>query len=252
MANTEIVLHGVGKGMAVYQDGSVVPFANAQDISIEISTTEEDVYGGDGLFPILSFVKEKGGTVKITNATTTVDHLKLTQSATVDAETAKAFKFSDVKTPTSGTCTLSVTTGVDVDSVTCVDTVTGKALTRVTGSVVKTGEFSVTAVGVVTVDSALEDKLDFSYFYTSAKAVTATVPTNGLPGTIEYRHHLVTEDVDGKKYNVYFRIYKAKCSGKFTFDLKRGSASAPALEFKLLDPKRDDNAFMDYTIEEVA
>ena len=97
MANTEIVLHGVGKGMAVYQDGSVVPFANAQDISIEISTTEEDVYGGDGLFPILSFVKEKGGTVKITNATTTVDHLKLTQSAMVDTETAKAFKFSDVK-----------------------------------------------------------------------------------------------------------------------------------------------------------
>ena len=143
-------------------------------------------------------------------------------------------------------------TGVDVDSVTCVDTVTGKALTRVTGDVVKTGEFSVTADGVVTVDSALEDKLDFSYFYISAKAVTAIAPTNGLPGTIEYRHHLVTEDVDGKKYNVYFRIYKAKCSGKFTFDLKRGSASAPALEFKLLDPKRDDNAFMDYTIEEVA
>lgn len=253
MANstTALVLHGVGKGLVVYQDGTTVPFTDAQDISIEISATDEDVYGGDGLFPILSFIKEKGGSLKITNATTTIDHLKLTQGAEVATENAQAFMFSDVKTPASGTCTLAKTAGIDVESVTCVVKATGKALTRVTGAP-EAGQFAVTDVGVVTVAADVTDALEFSYFYTSDKAVSAKLTTNAIPGVIEYRHHLVTEDVDGTKYNVYFRVYKAKCSGSFTFNMQRGTASAPSLEFKLLDPKRDDGAFIDYTIEEVA
>lgn len=253
MANStrELVLHGVGKGLVVYQDGSTIPFTSAQSVSIEITSTDEDVYGGDGLFPIFSFIKEKGGSLKITNATTSTRHLQITQGADIVKTGAKALMFSDVKTPGSGTCTLSKTSGIDVDSVTCTKVESGEALVRVDGEPAD-GQFSVTEAGVVKVDANLKEALDFSYYYTSENAVSAKLATNAIPGVVEYRHHLVTEDVDGKKYNVYFRVYQAKCSGAFQFNMERGTASAPTLEFKLLDPKREDNAFLDYTIEEVA
>lgn len=249
-AMTELVLHGVGNGVVVYSDGSTTPIKNAQDVSIEITATDEDVYGGDGLFPILSFIKEKGGSLKITNATTSINHLKITQGATINRSQAQAFMVSDVKTPGSGTLTLEKTSGIDVSSVTCIKLSDGQALKRVTGEPAE-GEFSVTEAGVVKVDESLDGELEFSYFYASANALSAKLATNAIPGVVEYRHHLVTEDVDGKKYNVYFRVYKAKCSGSFSFNMQRGTASAPSLEFKLLDPKRADNAFLDYTIEEV-
>lgn len=253
MANStnELVLHGVGKGLVVYQDGSTVPFTNAQSVSIEISSTDEDVYGGDGLFPIFSFIKEKGGSLKITNATTSIKHLEVTQGAEVTTTEAKALMVSDVKTPASGTCTLSKTAGIDVSTVTCVKQATGEALTRVETDPAE-GQFSVTEAGVVKVNDGVTEALDFSYCYTSNKAISAKLATNAIPGVVEYRHHLVTEDVNGKKYNVFFRVYQAKCSGSFQFNMERGTASAPSLEFKLLDPKREDNAFLDYTIEEVA
>lgn len=253
MANNtrELVLHGVGKGLVVYQDGSTIPFTSAQSVSIEITSTDEDVYGGDGLFPIFSFIKEKGGSLKITNATTSTRHLQITQGADIVKSGAKALMFSDVKTPGSGTCSLSKTAGIDIDSVTCTKVESGEALVRVDGEPTE-GQFSVTEAGVVKVNEGVTEALEFSYYYTSDKAVSAKLATNAIPGVVEYRHHLVTEDVDGKKYNVYFRVYQAKCSGAFQFNMERGTASAPTLEFKLLDPKRDDNAFLDYTIEEVA
>lgn len=245
--NLQLVLHNVGEGIIIPKNGKdVVPIDRAQGFTLEITSTDEDVFGGDGLFPFLSFLKEKGGTLKIKSATTSISHLKVTQGA--ELKTVARANSVELKTPVSGTCQLDKITGVEVASVIAINDDTGEALERVTETPT-TGQFAVTEAGVVTVDSAMTNTIKFNYFATSTKATTSIIKTNAVPGVVEYRHIVETEDEDGNPCRVNIFIPRAKCKGAFTLDFQRGSASAPELEFKILDAGRADKTFIEYTVE---
>ena len=54
-----LVLHGVGEAFLLSGDGKVsATLGSLQDMTIEVTATMEDVFGGDGLFPIYNYIKE--------------------------------------------------------------------------------------------------------------------------------------------------------------------------------------------------
>ena len=53
-----LVLHGVGEAFLLSGDGKVsAKLGSLQDMTIEVTATMEDVFGGDGLIPIYNYIK---------------------------------------------------------------------------------------------------------------------------------------------------------------------------------------------------
>lgn len=101
-----------------------------QDMTIEVTATMEDVFGGDGLFPIYNYIKEKSASFKFKNACFDLNVVAASQGEAV-AEGAFAFGSEDIVVKASDN-KLLVDSGVEVESVIAV--VDGVGLTRVEGS----------------------------------------------------------------------------------------------------------------------
>lgn len=247
-----LVLHGVGQAYLLGADGKVTTkLGSLQTMDIEISSTNTDVYGGDSLFPIFNFIKEKSATFKFKNACFDLNVVAAANGVSV-ATGGVAFGHEEF-TMSSATYTLAVTTGVDVDSV-VLTTADGTVLTKVAASPTATNTYMVSDKGVVTVSTGLQAaSLICDYVYTSENGATVDVLTTSVPGYVELRHtSFPVEMNNGKKAVLSTRIYKARCDGALKLDYSRGEAVAPELTFKSVDPKRTDKKFVSYSVTYVA
>lgn len=254
--NTDIVLQGIGSGMLISAtDKSIVPIDYGTDLSAEVTVSSEDVFGGDSLFPIFTFIKEKGGKVTITDATFKLNMLKATQAATLTSGgSAKKMVTETITVATGTSAQLTATSGVSTAvgdtvayKVDAPDTAVLQVVSAPTGAV----QFTVTAAGVITFGSSTSGQYVFSYYVTDANAASATIKTNVFPGHYELRWRMVTKDRAGNNYAFDLRATNVTCTGGFTVDLKRGTASAQKLEFKILAPSSGTD-FINYTIAPVA
>lgn len=241
MSKKSFFLNGVGNGYLLGNDGSLLPLMEMQDMTIEISSTMEQIYGGDGLFALSSFVKEKSTSFTFTNATFSLDMLKVGQGATI-SQGGEVFG-NDTIVVTKGTGSLSVTANIDVASVVAV--CDGVPLSRVVSNPSQ-GEFSVTTGGVLTFADKEEGKVvDVRYIYFDNNAETADILTTSVPGFVELHHKSSPlEQPDGTVIEVHTRIFKARSDGKIQIDFKRGTAFAPKMTFQSVDPRREDKKFV--------
>ena len=239
-----LVIHGVGSAYLIGTNGSAVKLGTLQDMTIEVSSSTEDVFGGDGLYPIFNYIKEKSATFKFKNATFDLGLLGASQGVDV---TAGGFAFGNEALVVAASKTLAITTGVEVESVAVV--CDGVILTRVAGTP-SAGEYTVTTAGAMTFNTAEVGKTaDVSYVYTTTDGSTLDVLTTSVPGYVELRHtSQPTELPDGKNVILSTRIYKARCEGSLSVNQARGEASAPELSFKSVDPKRTDKKFVSYSV----
>lgn len=244
MAKKSFFVQGVGSGVMAGADGTAMPLFEMQDMGIEISTSMENVFGGDGMFPLYNFVKEKSAQFTFTNATFDMDMLKYAQGATMGS--AGDIVGFDSITITAGAGTLSITTGVDVNSVIVVGD-DGTKYSKV-GATPATGQFTVTNLGVMTfatADNGKVVKVSYIASATGSGIESADILTTSVPGFVEIRHRsLPIEQPDGSKVEIHTRIFKARCDGKINIDFKRGTAFAPKLTFQSLDPQRSDKKFV--------
>jgi len=249
--NTGFVVNGVGSGVLIPSDGGdPIEITRGQDMSLEITSSDEDVYGGDGLFPFFTFTKEKGGKITINDATFKLNQLKVTQNATINSATAKKYVREEITVSGATTATLGNTSGVDYSTATCFDSDTGAIYTNMgTDTPTTNTEYAVTAAGVVTFGAAVTATLVFSYYVTDTSVVSATVMTNVVPGVNELRWQMTTQDEDGNDYKISIRAKKVKTAGSFNLDFKRASASVQKLEFKVLEPGDDSNEFLEVIVE---
>lgn len=249
----DLIFHGVGESVLKFNDGSFVVIDSAQDLSIASSATTVEVEGGDSLYALADFVSKKSDKLTITNAVLNLETIKAQTGAEITA--GSEVLFSDKKTIATAGCTLSQTTGIVVDSVAAQvvnadGTKTPLSNIGATGTPTAT-QFTVTAAGVVKVDTTLNDKVvEFSGYYTDANGQVAKLLETTLPKVCEFRHTLLSEESneDGKQYRIDVRAFKCKPSGAFTYDAKKGTAYAPKLEFSILNPKRTDKRVLDYNV----
>lgn len=252
--STALILNGVGTGMLIANTGEIFEITKGQNMGFEITTSEEDVYGGDSLFPFFTFVKEKGGKISIDDATFNLNQLKVTQNATINTTTAKKHFREEIVVSGAAAASLTVVTAsVVTDTVVIYNKATGVALTN-TGAVTPTTvtQFKITALGAITFGAAVTGTFVVSGYATDATAsASATVMSNTFPGTVELRWNLVTQDESGNSFMVSLRAKKCKCSGKFNADFKRGTASVQKLEFKVLEPSDGSKEFIEVIVTDL-
>lgn len=244
-----LVLYGVGTAYMLGADGSVqAKLGSLQNMTIEITSTIEDVFGGDSLFPIFNFIKEKGANFKFTNACFDLDVVAASQG--VAATTGGVALGHETVTITSNAAALSVTSGIDVDSVMVLhgDTV----LTKVDSLSDTTNSFTVTAAGALAFSNDVTGSVTVDYIYSVTDGTTVNVLTNSVPGYVQLRHESFPTDLpNGKKAVLTTVVYKARCEGSLSLDYSRGEAVAPELSFKSVDPGRADHKFVSYSLRYV-
>jgi len=246
----DLIYHGVGKSQLVFPDGSYLNIDDAENLQIATSATEGSQRGGDSLYALLTWVQEKTAKLTINNATFSLEGVKAVTGSDITTG-SEVFVFSDKKTPAAGTCTLSETTGVIVDSVVCRKVSDGTVLTRIATGEPTATQFLVTTVGVVTVEATVTTELEFSYSYTEATGESVHFLEDDVPGQCELRHYLITDEMeDGKRYRIDVRAYRCKGTGAFEYSADRSKGFSPKLEFNVLDAKRDDKRVCSYNVTE--
>lgn len=245
-----LVLYGIGTAYMLGSDGKVqAKLGSLQNMTIEITSTIEDVFGGDSLFPIFNFIKEKGANFKFTNACFDLDVVAASQGVTAE-EGGIALGHEEVSI-SAKKANLSITKNVDIDSVMVM--YNDKVLTKVDSLVDKTSSFTVTAAGALNFsDDITTGKATVDYIYTVADGSTVDVLTTSIPGYVQLRHEsFPTELPDGRKAVLTTVVYKARCEGGLSLDYSRGEAVAPELSFKSVDPGRLDKKFVSYSLRYV-
>jgi hypothetical protein len=251
IAETNMIIHGVGTAQLVFKDGSFLDIEEAQDLEINVEATTQEVEGGDSYFALLEFITKKTGKVSITDANFSLAQIKALTGAKITSA-AEVLVPNDVKTVATGTCTLSKTTGVIIDTVKAKLADTGEVLTQITTGTPTASQFKVTALGVVTVDTALNGKsIVCSYYYTDSAGAAVNMLENDVPRNCELRHQIITDEMpDGKRYRVDICVYACKPSGAYNYSAKRGAANAPKMEFKILKAGRADKRTVSYNVTE--
>ena len=252
--NTSVVLHGIGQGMLIATTGEVYEIPRGQNLSLQLTATDEKVFGGDSLYPFFSFLKEKGGKLSIDDAVFNLNQFKVTQNATLNNSTAKKYVREEITiSGTSGT--LGMTSGVDPASIVCISKLTGASMSNVgtAGTPSAATQFKGTAAGAITFGTgAVAGVYIFSYYATDATATaSAIIMSNAVPGFSELRWKMTTQDEAGNSYDINIRAKKVKTSGTFNMDFGRDKASVQKLEFELYEPADGSKEFVEVSVTDL-
>lgn len=237
--NKGILLHGIGKGVLQTVSGKVLEMTTSQSMSMQVTATTEDVYGGDSLFPIYSYLSQKEGTIEITEAEFKLSQLSIAQGTEVSASGNK--RVSRVLVTNSDTTLPGGTyTGVEVITVVAPD---GTSTDKVT----------VSDTGGLTFESGAQTGEHAVWFkYTDTNAVKAEMLKNAMPEVASFNWLFTTEDQEGNKYQVDLYARRVRCSGEFNVETTRDSASTPTLSIKILDPGDGMNDFAVITVTKIS
>lgn len=255
-----IVLNGVGKAIInATSNGEAqrIVLGTLQDMKLSFSGSTEKIYGGDGLSAIYVINKDQDVTVSFTEAKFRLEYLNLVRGATMGVSGLLVFDDgpSLVASGTSYTVAGSLTGIVPAEtSVSLSDDAEG--LTNVTpltytSGTPTSGQFTITAAGVVTLGAEVTSKyISVEGLRTDLSAVSAAITSASLPAFVTLHHKSMPIELDdGTKVIVHTVIYKARSTGKLDVDFKRQAAATPELEFDVFDPGRTDGVVVQMSQE---
>lgn len=240
------IIHGIGKAIVRdFADATkIVTMADLQDLSIESSSSTDDITGGNKIFPIASFKTDQSLTVSATNATFAIEMMPYLEGTAPVTGVQEVSDFMEVAVPANGEVTLEETpTNVVV-----------VGFTKVTAEAdLATGKFLVSAKKV-TFDTADAGKVvNIVYDYnTSASAVTnsGTEKTMPKPFVFDYIFPIFDEDAQ-RTHKGFFKVYKAQCTAGLSISASHKGAFAPSFEASARDAKRADGKLWSLTIDGV-
>lgn len=233
--NENFFVEGSGKAVITGDNGKL-SLIHLQDMQLDLSSKMEDVFGGESLFPVFSFMSEKGAKATFTNASMSLEAFNLTQGTTADKE-ATLFADETVTVGADGELPVAHADKADKNSFIVSDEA-GNVLT-VTG-----GKVEATNAG---------NTVNVFYTYTATVgAVGASALTTSVPGYVSiYHRSKPMKQKNGRIVRILTTIYKARSDGSLKLDFKHKNAYAPELVFNAVDPEREDKKFMSFTIQDV-
>lgn len=245
MAGNKQILYGIGK--AAIRDYAnpkkLISLNDMQDLTVESSYSTEDITGGNKMFPIASFPKDKALKVSATNATFNPELMEYLEGAEIVKQNVVLSAMMEVKIPEDGEIELEHTPVADSVLVMGFESAEAAAA----------GKFTV-AEKTVTFDEADAGKLAniFYEYQGSANAVEYGIgqKTMAKPFIFDYSFPIYDEDTQ-ITHNGTIRIFKAKCTSGFSIDPKHHTPVAPKFEATAQDAQRVDGKLWTFAIDGV-
>lgn len=248
----ELVLHSIGSGYFETVTGKFTEIMKGQDFKADIKCTLVDIEGGDSLFPIYTFISKREGTIELTNAVFSLS--QVSASTPVDYVSTGLKKATRVLIKNTDT-----TLGTGYTGVTNVKVIDPSGNKLADSLVVSTGTaptngVSISATGAVSFDAGAAAGEYKIWFDSDAATESNSVQClkNAMPEVSSMVWHLPCEELDGDKYSITIRVKRCRADGNFTIDAKRGTASAPKISAKILDPGDGSNDFMSIVVSKIS
>ena len=243
MAGNKQILYGIGK--AALRDYAnpkkLISLNDMQDLSIESSFSMEDITGGNKMFPIASFPKDKALKISATNATFNVGLIDYLEGAEVATGTATMTAMMEVKIPADGIINLEHTP--TAGSVLVMDFTSGEEAAQ--------GVFAVEGdkITFATVDAGKLANIFYEYAG-GEKSVEYGVgqKTMAKPFIFDYTFPIYDEDTQ-ITHQGCLRVFKAKCTSGFSIDPKHNTPVAPKFEATAQDPQNADGKMWTLSID---
>ena len=234
IVNKGLLLHGIGRGVLNTVSNKVLEVATAQTMKMDITATTEDVYGGDGLFPLYTYISKKEGTVEIDMAEFSLAQLGVAQGTTVtNAGNKKSYHVFITKSSTA------LITGATLTGVTVFAMIAPDGTNVVPATAADDKGVSVTSAGVVafgTGFTAQDGEYSVYFEADSTDTVQAAMLKNAMPEVAAFHWSFETESSNGDKYQIDLIARRVRCDGKFSIETARDKATVPKLTVKILDP----------------
>jgi hypothetical protein len=244
------IIHGIGKLIMrdFREPKTIIGFTDLQDLSVESTSSKDDITGGNKMFPIASFKQDQALTISGTNATFNEGLLEYMDGADKTVAAVNMTDALEVRVPEDGIVNLSNTPiagSVVVNGFTVVDT--GDP---VAGEVLSTA--ATTELKFATADAGTGITIVYEYL-ASNKAVEYSVTQKSMskPFIAEYIFPIYDEDTQITA-NAMLKIYKAQCTSGFTISPSHQSAFAPTFEAEAKDAQRVDGKLWSLFIDGVA
>lgn len=232
--NKGILLHGIGRGVLKTVSNKVLEMATSQTMKMDITATTEDVYGGDGLFPLYTYISKKEGTVEIDSAEFSLAQLSIAQGTTVTTSGNKQSYHAFITKSSTALVDGKTFTGVSVFAAIAPDGSNVEVATTAGNNAI-----SITDAGVVAFGSGVtaQDGEYSIYFEADSTATTsAAMLKNAMPEVAAFHWQFKTESSDGTSYQIDLIARRVRCDGKFSIETARDKATVPKLTVKILDP----------------
>lgn len=241
LLNKGLLLHGIGAGVLKSVTGKIAEMTTSQSMNMNITATTEDVYGGDGLFPLYTYISKKEGTVEITNAEFKLSQVQVAQGTRITASGNKrnyrVLITKDDKQLIKG----GALTGVETIAVIGPDGNDASA------------NVTITEAGAVTFsEPAVAGEYAVWFKATDANSVKAEMLKNAMPEVATFNWMFTTEDSEGNKYQIDIYARRVRADGELKIETARDKATTPSLKIKILDPGDGHDDFAVVTITPLA
>lgn len=234
-----------GSGTAhIIDDNNKLSLIHLQDMTLELTSSMENIFGGESNFSLYSYNTEKGAKVTFTNASWNLDMINLTQGTAQDS-TPSFFYEGTATVSSAGTVNIAHNT-IDWDSAMIYDGT--NSIVPIVSHTTDTGAQS------CNVGTALEGKtvsLIYRYAADSSTGISSSLYTTAVPGFVTiYHKSKPMKQKNGRIIRLYTTIYKARCDGHLTLDFKHKNAFAPELAFDVVDPERADGKYLTFGMKD--
>lgn len=243
MAGNKQILYGIGKAaLRDYADPKkLISLNDMQDLTIESSFSTEDITGGNKMFPIASFPKDKTLKISATNATFNANLIDYLEGAEVSTEEVVLTGMMEVQIPENGNVTLEHTPLADTVLVMGFEASESAAA----------GTFAVEGNKITFAADDAGKLANIFYEYaggTSAVEYGVGQKTMAKPFIFDYTFPIYDEDTQITHYGS-LRVFKAKCTSGFSIDPKHNTPVAPKFEANAQDPQRVDGKMWTLAID---
>ncbi len=247
--NTPVLLHGIGKGVFETVSGKVLECSTAQSMKLNVTTSSEDVYAGDSLFPTYTYITQKEGTIEIQNADFKLSQLEIAQGTnTSTSGNKRSYRVLITKDATK--LMEDALTGVEVIAMIAPDGTKVSVEETEGDEVVSISNTGVVAIGANVV---MQDGEYVVYFKADdANAVSAEMLKNAMPEVATFNWMFTTESSAGEKYQIDLYARRTRSNGEFSIETARDSASTPTLTVNILDPGDGHDDFAVITITKIS
>ena len=241
LLNKGLLLHGIGAGVLKSVTGKIAEMTTSQSMNMNITATTEDVYGGDGLFPLYTYISKKEGTIEITNAEFKLSQVQIAQGTNITTTGNKRNYRVLITKDDKQLIKDGVLADVEVIAVIGPDGNDASAAVTVTDT------------GTVTFgEAAVAGEYAVWFKATDANSVKAEMLKNAMPEVATFNWMFTTEDSEGNKYQIDIYARRVRADGELKIETARDKATTPSLKIKILDPGDGHDDFVVVTITPLA